>query len=122
NFIVFDTKDFYPSVRQNKEVRNLIGLPQAIIDKVIFTSPKAPIHFVGGLPKAISIELFDGAARRGLPLGSPTSLLVADILYGRTLASVAPVDRTIFYGDDGLIAVSNSKEAAAIKTALSEAF
>lgn len=100
-FIIFDVKDFYPSVRQNQEVVELLGLPEYLVRNDIFTSPTAPIALCGSLPHGVSKELFIGAARQGLPQGKATSSLVAGILYGRLLEQIAPAHRFFYYGDDG---------------------
>lgn len=112
-FILFDIKNYYPSVRQNQEVVEMLGLPNCLVRFDIFTSPDAPVVLRGILPHGVSKEVFIGAAREGLPQGKATSSLVADILFGWVLEQLVPAHRFSFYGDDGAIACNNDGEKMA---------
>lgn len=117
HFLLFDVKNFYPSVRQNQEVVELLGLPECLVRHDIFTSPTTPITISGVLPLCISEEELVGAARQGLPQGKATSSLVAGILYGWLLEQVVPAHRFFYYGDDGGI-VCNETDGETIAETL----
>lgn len=115
-FVLFDVKDFFRSVQQEK-VEEVTGLPKEVVRTCILNE-SAPVHIVGYLPHKTDPETLHGAAHEGLPQGSRASQFVAGLLFGPALRSVASADRIIFHGDDGVIAACHEQEAVALNKAL----
>lgn len=112
-FVTADIEDFFGSVQQ-KSIAGITGLPEAVVNNCLFIGPQVSLTLIGSLPDSVTLEAFDGAVRQGLPQGSRASQLIASLLLGPAMRSLAPADRIIVYGDDSAIGVKCEKEAEAL--------
>lgn len=121
HFTIADITNFFGSVQQERIGDALEDtLPAAAIEHSIVLSREAVLLTDISLHETLSYRAFDEAARSGLPQGSRASNLVASLLLGPMLRTIASVDRCVLYGDDVLVAHRSEEQAVALSKALPE--
>lgn len=116
-FVLGDVKDFFRSA-QHKALKEVTGLPAAVIRWSVLIGDIHSVNVVGDVPMGECTASLGGAAQEGLPQGSRTSQFIAGLLLGPALRQVASADRIVTHGDDFAVGASTMKEGCALAEAL----
>jgi hypothetical protein len=103
----FDIKNFHPSIRRTN-IPALLGISQSIVNNVLFIPEGA------SLPSNLLDTISEQAVRQALPMGSPTSPLVANEALRQALEPFSPNLAVVAYSDNVMVACGSKQEAEAI--------